>query len=305
MKARVVIAGGTGFIGRTLAPFLASSGYDVVVLTRGSERDGAIRHAYWNGESAGEWISEIDGATAIVNLAGRSINCRHTPAHQREIIVSRVESIRALAAAMTQCAKPPRLFVQAAGIGIYGDTGERICDESAPAGGDFLAEICQRWEAAFEWVNASSGTRKVLLRIGVVLGRGGGFLDLLGKLTRLFLGGHVGNECQFISWIHERDLCRIVLHALVHEEIRGSFNATAPEPVTNAEFMRELRRALHRPWTPPLPALAARLGGWLLGTEGSLALVSQRCVPKRLLDAGFVFSFPTLASALAEIYPTS
>lgn len=304
MKKRVVLAGGTGFIGQSLAPFLQSHGYEVVVLTRGSSRDGVIRYVHWDGKSADDWRREIDGASAVVNLTGRSINCRHTPQHRREIIESRVDSIRALNDAIARCARPPRVFVQATGVGIYGESGDRVCDENAPHGSDFVAQVCERWGAAAESVHAP-GMHRVILRLGVVLGRDGGFLEVLGKLTRAFLGGHVGNGKQFISWIHITDLCRIVLTTIERDEIAGTFNATAPNPVTNAEFMRELRRALHRPWSPPVPAFATRIGAWLMGTEGKLALFSQRGVPKRLLDSAFRFEFPTVREALAQIYPKS
>lgn len=303
MKKRIVLAGGTGFIGRSFTPFLQSHDYEVVVLTRGPTRDGAVRYVHWDGKSATDWRIEIDGAFAVVNLTGRSINCRHTPEHRREIIESRVDSVRSLSEAITQCARPPEVFIQATGVGIYGDSGGRICDETAPHGSDFVARVCERWEAVTESVHAP-GLRKVILRLGVVLGKNGGFLEVLAKLTRLFLGGHIGTGKQFLSWIHIEDLCRVFLAAIEQQRITGPFNTTAPIPITNAEFMRELRRALHRPWSPPVPAFAARFGAWLMGTEGKLALVSQRCVPKNLIESGFRFEFPTLRPALAQIYRT-
>ncbi len=304
MKGCVVIAGGTGFIGRTLAPFFLAHGYEVIVLTRGPSREGVIRHVNWDGTSVGRWVAALEGARALVNLSGRSINCRHTPRRRRDIIASRVDSIRALSSGISKCTHPPEVFVQTGGIGIYGDSGAQLCDEAAAHGSDFVAQVCERWEAAFAEVN-SPAMRKVLLRLGVVLGPGGGFLETLGRVTRLFLGGHVGDGRQFISWIHIKDLCRVILWAIERDEISGTFNAIAPHPVTNAELMRELRRALHRPWSPPVPVLAARVGAWLMGSDGSLALASQRCVPRRLLAAGFAFDFPTLHSALVNIYPPS
>jgi hypothetical protein len=141
------------------------------------------------------------------------------------------------------------------------------------------------------------------LRLGVVLGRNGGFLNVLSRLTRWFLGGQIGNGRQYISWIHIADLSRMILQAIDQEQLTGVFNATAPNPLTNAEFMRELRHTLHRPWSPAVPDFAARLGSWLMGTEASLALVSQRCIPKRFLEKNFEFEFPDLREALANIYP--
>ena len=302
MKPRIILAGGSGFIGQSLASFLVSENYDVVVLTRGkSEHHGSIRKAQWDGKTRGEWTQFVDGALGLVNLTGRSINTRHTPEHRREIINSRVDSVRILGEAIRRCLQPPKFFVQLAGVGIYGDKGERICDETTAPGDDFVSEVCKKWEAAFDSID-SPNTRKVLLRLGVVLGRNGGFLHILSRLTRWFLGGQVGDGRQYISWIHIADLSRIILHAIDQERLTDVFNATAPNPVTNAELMRELRRALHRPWSPPVPEFAARIGSRLMGTEASLALVSQRCIPKRLLEKNFVFEFPNVRQALANIY---
>jgi uncharacterized protein (TIGR01777 family) len=304
MKPRIVLAGGSGFIGQSLSPFLISKNYEAIVLTRSeSDRSGAVLNKHWDGKSLGDWTEFINGASAVVNLTGRSINCRHTPENRRQIIDSRVDSVRVLGQAIGQCAQPPKVFVQVAGVGIYGDKGERICCETTAPGDDFVTEVCQRWEAAFDSVYAPR-TRKVLLRLGVVLGPNGGFLEVLGGLTRWFLGGQVGSGRQYISWIHVTDLSRMMLAGIEDEELTSTFNATSPNPVTNAEFMRELRRALHRPWSPPVPEFAARIGSWLMGTEASLALVSQRCVPKCFLENGFNFEFPTLRQALTNIFPS-
>jgi uncharacterized protein len=303
MKPRIVLSGGSGFIGQSLSPFFLSKNYEVIVLTRAeSDHRSAVRYVHWDGKTLDDWLEFVNGAFAVVNLTGRSINCRHTPEHRREIIDSRVDSVRVLGKAIARCAQPPRTFVQVAGVGIYGDKGERICDEDTAPGDDFVSHVCQKWEGAFEAVEAPN-TRKVLLRLGVVLGPNGGFLGLLGRLTRWFLGGQVGNGRQYLSWIHIADLSRMVLASMENRELTGVFNATSPNPVTNAEFMRELRRALHRPWSPPVPEFAARIGSWLMGTEASLALVSQRCLPKRFLEKHFEFEFPGLREALANIYP--
>ena len=303
MKPRIILAGGSGFIGQSLSPFLVSKNYEVVVLTRGkSDHHGSIREAHWDGKTLGEWTQFVNGALGLLNLTGHSINTRHTPEHRREIVDSRVDSVRILGQAVGRCMQPPKVFVQVAGVGIYGNKGERVCDETTAPGDDFVSEVCKKWEAAFDSVD-SPNTRKVLLRLGVVLGRNSDFLRILGKLTRWFLGGHVGEGRQYISWIHTADLSRMILQAIEQEQLSGVFNATAPNPVTNAELMRELRRALRRPWSPPVPEFAARIGSWLMGTEASLALVSQRCIPKRFLERNFQFEFPTLGEALANIYP--
>ena len=302
MSKRIIIAGGSGFLGQALAPVLIERGYDGVVLGRGaSQRRGNVQHLQWDGTTLGEWARALEGAAAVVNLTGKSVNVRHTPENKREILRSRVDSVRVLGAAMARCATPPEVFVQASGVGFYGDTGDRAVDESAGVGSDFMAEVCRQWEGAIDDLQLPR-TRKVILRIGVVLGRDGGALPLLEKLTRLFLGGAVGSGRQFISWIHVRDMMRILVSALEEPQLTGVFNATAPEPVTNSEFMRELRSALHRPWSPPVPAPFARLGAWLMGSEGDLALLSYRCTPRRFVEHGFAFRFPTLNTALGELY---
>ena len=302
MNKRIIIAGGSGFLGQALTPALIERSYEVIVLGRGAAgtRDG-VQHLQWDGRTVGEWARGLDGATAVVNLTGKSVNVRHTPENKREILRSRVDSVRVLGDAIARCATPPEVFVQASGIGFYGDTGDCAVDESAPAGSDFMAEVCREWEGALD-ARPLPATRKVVLRIGVVLGRNGGALQLLEKLTRLFAGGAVGSGRQYMSWIHIADIVRMFVAAIEQPELTGPFNATAPEPVTNAEFMRGLRRILRRPWSPPVPAPFARVGAWLMGSDGDLALLSYRCLPSRFAEHGFTFHFPTLNAALGDLY---
>jgi len=298
---RIVIAGGSGFIGRALAREFFARHHEVVILTRSTrERTDGIREVAWDGWHLGEWIQFLDGAAAVINLAGKNINCPHTPENLRAIAASRVDSVNALAAALAQVKTPPPVWVQAGAIGFYGDTRDRDCDESAAAGSDAPAEICRQWEAAFDAATPPV-TRKVLLRTGFVLGRDGGALPVLARLTKLFLGGAAGDGGQFVSWIHLADLTAMFVAAVERENLSGTFNAVAPEPVTNAEFMRELRRALRRPWSPPAPEFAVRLGARLMKSEPSLALASQRCVPKKFLAAGFGYRFPQLRGALENL----
>ena len=304
LKKRIILAGGSGFIGRSLSALLLSKGYEVVVLTRApSHQSGAIRHVHWNGRKIDKWAEVLDGAKAIVNLTGKNVNCRHTAEHRREILESRVNSVRALGEAIANSAQPPEAFVQASGIAIYGDSGDRWCDETAPDGSGFLADVTRAWEKAFDEVRAPI-MRKCLLRLGPVLGPNGGLLAPLARLTRWFLGGHVGSGRQYFSWIHIVDLDHMFLHAIECDDISGVFNAVAPNPVPNAEFMRELRHALNRPWSPPVPVFAAKMGAWLIGTDPTLALTGQRCVPKHFLETGFKFEFPDLRPTLANVCTT-
>jgi uncharacterized protein (TIGR01777 family) len=301
-KRRVVLAGGSGFLGRALAVELLKLNYEVVVLTRTPcNRDDGIKDALWDGKNSGEWIQFLHGAEAVVNLAGRGIQCRYTPENLRELVSSRVDSVLAIAAAIGRVTHPPRVWVQAGAVGFYGDPKDRLCDENSPAGNDTLAGICQPWEVIFNSASTPK-TRRVLLRIGFVLGRDGGALPVLATLAKWFLGGTVGGGKQFISWIHVDDLSRMFIESIGREELAGTFNAVGPNSVMNKEFMRELRRALHRPWSPPAPEWAVKLGSRLMRTEPSLALTGCRVAPKRFLEAGFKFQFPELPGALENLF---
>ena len=300
-EKRVVLAGGSGFLGRALAREFTRAGYEVVVLTRKAKRRmGRVREVEWDGASVGEWARELEGAEAIVNLAGRSVDCRYTAENRREILASRVGSVEAVGRALAACEVPPKVWIQAGSLAIYGDAGRRVCCEDAPAGAGFSADVCLRWEHAFNQFELPS-TRKALLRIGFVLGRDGGAFPTLARLARVYMGGTIGEGHQYISWMHVRDFTRLVLWCVEHEEAAGVFNATGPAPVTNAEFMCELRCALKRPWSPRVPAWLVRLGSLLLRTEAVLALTGRRCIPDRLVESGFKFIYTNLESALADL----
>ena len=302
MKPRIVLAGGSGFLGQSLTKVLVEKGYDVVILSRGAQRGSApVQQLHWDGEHLSDWRHSLDGASAVVNLTGRSVNCRHTPEHRREIMESRVNSVRVLGEAVSRCSQPPPVWVQASSLAIYGNPGDRWCDEDSPQADGFSEEVCKRWEGEFEKIHAPA-MRKVVMRIGIVLDPENGALPVLARLTRFFLGGRVGNGEQYVSWIHVTDLTQMFLDAIERPELSGVFNVTGPNPVTNAEFMRELRRVLHRPWSPPVPAWATRIGAFLMRTEPSLALTGRRCRPKRFLESGFQFEFPELRGALANLY---
>jgi len=300
-NGRIILAGGSGLLGTLLARQAAARGWEVVVLTRHpSQSGGAIREVFWDGRSPGPWAGHFEGARAVVNLAGRNVNCRFTPENVREINESRVNSVRAVTEAIRRCARPPQVFVQAAGQAIYGDQGERWCDETTPPGEGFLVETCRLWENAFQEA-ASLNVRRVLLRIGFVLDREGGALKPLRALAKWGLGGQAGSGRQYISWIHSADMSRLFLFAIEHPEAQGVLNACAPNPVTNAQFMRALCRVLHRPWSPPVPAWAVRIGAWLMGTEPRLALTGCRCAPKRTAELGFDFAFRGVETALNDL----
>lgn len=312
MAHRIVLAGGTGLIGAALARRLRERGTEVVVLTRSKPRrrgDG-VREVQWDAAAdcnplddnrpPPAWWREIDGAHALVNLAGSTIDCVHTPENRRRILTSRLESVRALGAAIRACATPPTMWVQTSAVGIYGNT-ERRCAEDAPVGSSFKADVCVQWEAAFA-AACPPAVRGVVLRVGVVLARKGGAYPSLARVTKAFLGGPAGNGGQGISWILLDDLEEIFLRAVSDGSMRGVYNACAPEPASNAEFMRTLREVLQRPWAPPAPAFAIKLVAPLvMKTDASLVLEGQYAVPARLVAENFRFKAPRLVSALTAL----
>lgn len=300
-RARIVLPGGSGFLGQALAAELAARGDEVVILTRRPQIDGGpIREVAWDGETLSGWAAELEGARAVVNFTGRSVNCRYTPANRQEILDSRLDSVHVLGEAVRRCRQPPPVFVQAASLAIFGDAGDAILDEGSPLGQGFSPEVCKAWEAAFD-AESLPAVRKVLLRISFVLGKEGGALEPLANLARRFLGGTVGSGRQYVSWIHVDDLNAMFRWAIERSEIEGMYLATAPTPLTNAEFMYALRRALGRPWSPPIPAWAVKVGARLMGTEAELALAGRRGVPRRFLAQGFTFQHTDLQTTLRAL----
>jgi uncharacterized protein (TIGR01777 family) len=296
-----VIAGGNGFLGRSLQRALLKRGYEVSVLVRKpTDFHSSVKVRLWDGKNLGDWTQELDGAVALVNLVGRSVNCRYNESNRREIIDSRIDSVGVLGDAVRQCRQPPMSWIQSGSLAIYGEPGERICDEASPEGTGFSVEVCRAWERSFDHQQLTD-TRKVLFRIGIVLGEGGGIMRPFMGLVRWGLGGTVGSGRQFISWIHESDMNSIFIAAIEQQTFSGMYNATAPNPARNREFMSELRKAFDRPWSPPVPEWLVRFGArWILRTEAMLALGGRGCVPTRLLAEGFQFRVTSLGEALSR-----
>ena len=301
-RRRIILAGGSGFIGRAIARELDRRGADVVILTRTPRLPcGNVRDVAWNGRTIDDgWLRELDGAAAVINLAGKNVNCRYTRRALDEIDRSREQAVRAVNQAINRCTRPPPVLIQASTTAIYGDAGERICDESTPPGEGIPVHTATKWERAFESI-PTPHTRRVILRMPFVLGRDGGVLGMLATMARCFLGGTVAHGRQYISWVHIDDLLRIVLRAIEDERMTGIYITATPGAVTNAEFMRELRRAVRRPWSPPVLAVMVRFGCFLLRTEPVLALTGRRAIPKRLAELGFRFEHPDLPEALRSL----
>ncbi|MCM3004952.1 TIGR01777 family oxidoreductase [Priestia koreensis] len=298
---KVVLPGGSGFLGEALADYLIARGYEVVILTRSSSRgESPRRYVQWDGKTRGDWVREISGSTAVVNFTGKSVNCIYTPKNKQEILQSRLDSVGVLHDVIKSSDDPPNAFIQAGSLAIFGDTTD-VCDETAPHGTGFSVDVCQRWEEAF-FSQEHIGTRRVLLRIGFALGKNGGALEPLRKLANRRLGGTVGSGKQYISWIHLDDLNEMFLTVIEQEEFEGIFNATGPSPVTNKEFMKTLRFVLNKGWSPKAPTPLVKLGAYvIMRAAPELALTGRRCVPDRFLRRGFTFRYMNLEQALQEI----
>lgn len=249
-------------------------------------------------------MRQLDGAAGVVNLAGRSVDCPKTPERCDEILRSRVDATLIVGEAVRAAANPPAVWVQMSTAHIYGDPPEALVNEDSSFGYGLAPHVGQAWEAAFERA-APAGMRKVVLRTSFVLGRREGALRRLERIARMGLGGKVGHGRQGISWIHERDMSRIFLRALTDGSMSGPYIATAPEPVSNAEFMAALRRALSVPIGLPAAAWMVRLAAPILRTDPELAIYGRYCTPRRLLDEGFEFDYPDVGQALHALYGSS
>ena len=295
---KIAIAGGSGFIGEPLVRRLLARGDDVAVLSRHPEHVRAGRGGAWDGRTQGGWSSEVAAADAVINLAGENIaGGRWTDARKRRLVASRLDATRALVEAMRRDPARPRAFVNASAIGFYGDRGDETLDENAPRDGGFLAELVEQWETAAR--AAEPLARLVLVRFGVVLAPDGGALQKLLLPFKLGAGGPIGSGRQWMSWIDRDDAVRLVVWAVDTNAARGVYNATAPEPLRNRDFARELGRALHRPAFLPTPAFALRLAFGQMADEALIA--GQRVLPARATREGFTFERPTLGAALARM----
>ncbi len=305
-----MIAGGSGFLGVSLAHHLAAANWQVTVLSRHRPRPaGPWQHVAWNARSAGAWTACLDGAAGVVNLVGRTVDCVKTPDHCDEILRSRVEATRALGRACRTVASPPPVWVQMSTAHIYGDPPSVWCDEDSPAGYGLAPTVGIAWEREFAEALLPQ-QRGVVLRTSFVVGRdrgaGGGALAKLAPLARWGLGGAVGSGRQGMSWIHEVDMNRLFERGLTDDAMQGVYVASSPNPVSNAEFMRGLRQAVPWPKVPlALPAFAwmVRIGApLLLRTDPDIALYGRYVTSSRLEREGFVFTYPRLAEALAACW---
>lgn len=307
---RIVLPGGSGQVGRVLARHFHAQGHAVTVLARR-----ALASPWplmeWNGRDLGPWTEAIDGADVVINLAGRSVNCRYNQANRREIIASRVDSTSAIGEAIARAARPPALWMNASTATIYRHALDRPMDEAtgelvghegdAPATWNFSIDVAARWEQAF-FAAVTPRTRRIALRSAMTMSpKPGGIFATLLRLAQSGLGGRAGSGKQFVSWIHEADFIAAIEFLIAHDEFSGCVNICSPNPLPNRDFMRDLRRACGAAFGLPASETMLELGAFFLRTETELILKSRRVVPGRLLDAGFEFQFPLWPAAACEL----
>lgn len=298
---KLVIAAGTGFLGQVLVKHFKNKAEEIVVLTRGKSKvKNTVRYINWNAKSLTGWERELEDADALINLAGKSVDCRYTPKNKSAIMASRVDSTTILKKAVLQCINPPKHWLNSSTATIYRHSEDKQMDEvDGEIGFDFSMNVARMWEKAFFQVETPQ-TKKTALRTSIVLGKNGGAYVPLKKLAYLGFGGKQGNGRQFVSWIHEKDFARAVAFIL-DKEMEGVVNVVSPTPVHNTDFMRTLREVKNIPFGIPIGRLLLRFGAKLIGTETELVLKSRNVIPKRLQENGFKFIYGDLEKALNKL----
>jgi len=307
---KIVIPGGTGQVGTALARAFHGAGHEVVVLSRSSARL-PWKVIQWDGEALGDWSREIDGADVVINLAGRSVNCRYHEKNRRQIMDSRINSTRVLGDAIAAAANPPKVWLQASTATIYAHRYDAPNDDvtgiigghepDAPDTWNFSIDVATSWERVTNEAQTPN-TRKLLMRSAMIMSPDhGGIFDTMLTMVRLGLGGTAADGRQYISWIHDEDFIRSVYWLIEHEELSGPVNLASPHPLPNKEFMRVIRKAWGAPIGLPATKWMLELGAFLMQSETELILKSRRVVPKRLTDSGFEFHYPTWEAAAREL----
>ena len=298
---KIIIAGGNGFLGKVLCQQFAETN-DVIILSRGTSglRNG-VRYENWDAKTIGPWIKVLENADVVINLVGRSVDCRYTEKNKKEILDSRVDSTTVIGEAIKGCEHPPKLWLNSASATIYRHSMDKeMTEENGEPGEGFSVGICNAWENAF-YKFKFDNTRQVAMRITIVLGKTGGAIKPLLTLAKFFLGGKQAGGEQFFSWVHEEDFARIVEFIIEHKELSGSINMVSPKPSRNKDLMKAIRKSVHRPFGLPMPKWMLEIGAVIIRTETELITKSRNVIPKKLTDAGFKFKYGDLQSALKQI----
>jgi uncharacterized protein len=298
---KIVLAGGSGYLGKSLVQHL-NRDHSIIVLTRGKtcvKENVAMVH--WDGRTSGPWVNELDGADVLINLTGKNVNCRYNEKNKAEIMRSRIDSVTALANAMKALKRPIPLWIQSSSATIYRHAEDKAMTErEGEIGTGFSVDVCKAWEKSFLDVKLAH-TRKVILRTGIVFGKGDSAFARLRTLARFGLGGSMGNGEQRISWIHELDFVRAISWIMQTPSASGIYNCTAPFPEKNKRLMQMIADELHTPIRVPSPEWLLKVGAVMIGTETELILKSRWVIPERLQQEGFVFKFPHAAKAVANL----
>ena len=299
---KMVIAGGSGFLGQALIEYFLPKNYEIIVLSRNVKETGndALRYVEWNAKTMDMWITEIEGVDVLINLTGKSVDCRYNEKNKAEILNSRIQSTEVLGKAIKACAVPPKVWMNSSTATIYKHSLEtKMTEENGIIGDDFSMNVAKSWEKSFYGCETPK-TIKIALRTSIVLGKSGGAFLPLKNLTKLGLGGKQGNGKQKVSWIHEHDFCRAVEFLLDENKI-GTFNVTAPNPIPNKDFMKTIRKILKVPFGLFQPKWLLRFGARIIKTEAELILKSRYVIPEKLVASGFQFQYPTAEKAIQEI----
>jgi uncharacterized protein (TIGR01777 family) len=298
---KVLLAGGNGFIGRALARRFVAEGDEVTIFTRQREaQEGRVRTLHWDGRTQGDWTVALEGADLLINLAGKSVDCRYNEKNKKAILDSRVEPTRVLGQAMKTVKNPPKVWINASTATIYRHAEDRPMDqETGEIGEGFSVKVAKAWEKTF-FEQACPGVRQVALRSAIVLGKEGGVFKPFWALVRMGLGGVHGNGRQMFSWVHEDDLFGII-RFIQAGILEGVLDVSSPGPIPNRELMEVFRKVLHMPFGLPLPGWLIAVGAWIARTEPELLLKSRWVVPTRLLKAGYRFQHPALSEALTSL----
>jgi uncharacterized protein (TIGR01777 family) len=295
---KIVVAGGSGFLGKSLQKHWEEQGHDVVNLSR---KPISKNDVFWDGLTLGVWLHVLEGASVLVNLSGKSVDCRYSDVNKQEIYESRIITTQLLEEALNSVANPPKLWINASSATIYIHAeSQQMNEEGGILGDDFSMNICKEWEKAF-FSEDVSRIRKVAVRSSIVLGNEGGAFPKMKTIARIGLGGYQGNGNQLISWIHIVDFCKALDYIMQHEDLVGAINVTAPVPVTNKLFMRELRRRLRVPFGINTPIFMLELASILMQTETELLLKSRNVIPEKLLKHGFIFEYPMIQKAIEHL----
>lgn len=301
---KVIIAGGTGFLGKAFIHYLnKAQETEIYVLTRSrKENVGKIHYVQWDGETMGDWCNYLEKADLILNLAGRTVNCRYTKKNKNEIYDSRIRSTHILGKAVQNCGIPPKLWINMSTATIYRDEYEsRNTETDGNIGEGFSVDVATKWEETFFSV-PTFATRKIAIRTAIAFGEQGDVFKIFKSHVKLRLSGHHGHGRQWVSWIHEEDIYRAIMHLVENEALEGIFNLSSPNAIKDAEMMALFRRTMSYKWGLPIPKWMLVIGAFFLRTEPELILKSRWVYPERLLESGFKFKFPTMEKGIKEIF---